>query len=215
MIETPFTLAQVQALNEAQLHLHIDPLRAIHPFTCANRGDGSHGEEGGDLGVLIATPGGWVCPHCDDTQNFAHDAMAQCLDVKDVNVTQVAQRLRTYEALYRADKFWTDGSSPNLGVERQRRAVATMLVCLHRAAMAAYGVETRPGHTTAAAEDRLSASSQAWSRGYYAAVALLLREEGCVTSSVKSLYQQGGGAEFADEVDAELFRAHGLISSNR
>ena len=48
-----------------------------HPYTCANRGDGHHGEEGGDLGVLIATPDGWVCPHCDYVQMTAHPAMAQ------------------------------------------------------------------------------------------------------------------------------------------
>lgn len=57
--------------------------------------------------------------------------------------------------------------------------------------------------------------TRAWARGYYAAVAVLLREEGCVTSSVMSLYRQGGGAEFADEADTELFRAHGLTPPGR
>lgn len=57
--------------------------------------------------------------------------------------------------------------------------------------------------------------TRAFARGYYAAVAVLLREEGCVTSSVMSLYRQGGGAEFADEADTELFRAHGLALPGR
>lgn len=39
-----------------------------HPYTCAERGDGAHGWEGGDLGVLIATTDGWVCPYCSYTQ---------------------------------------------------------------------------------------------------------------------------------------------------
>jgi hypothetical protein len=40
-----------------------------------NRSDGKHGEEGGDLGVLIATTQGWVCPHCAYRQDWAHSAM--------------------------------------------------------------------------------------------------------------------------------------------
>jgi hypothetical protein len=42
-----------------------------HPFTCANRGDGSHREEG----LLVPTVRGWICPYCDYTQNWAHDFM--------------------------------------------------------------------------------------------------------------------------------------------
>ncbi|KWU19048.1 hypothetical protein [Burkholderia cenocepacia] len=49
----------------------------MHPFTCANRHDGQHGREGGDLGVLIATEDGWVCPHCAYTQNWAHPQMTE------------------------------------------------------------------------------------------------------------------------------------------
>ena len=74
-ITTPFTPDQVQALNEHQTNASQASVLAGHPFTCANRGDGNHGDEGGDRGVLIATESGWVCPHCDYTQDWAHESM--------------------------------------------------------------------------------------------------------------------------------------------
>lgn len=52
-----------------------------------------------------------------------------------------------------------------------------------------------------------------WSRGYYCAVAVLLRESGCVTPEVRSLYQQGGQPQHADPDDAALFEEHGLTPS--
>lgn len=69
----PFTDEQVQALNEFQTHL-ADGF-AGHPYTCINRGDGRHGNQGGDLGVLVETNEGWVCPHCDYRQYTAHPYM--------------------------------------------------------------------------------------------------------------------------------------------
>lgn len=89
MIQAPFTSAHVQALNERQCH--VDGSMPIHPFTCPNRGDGitydaagaadystaTHGTEGGDRGILIATELGWVCPHCGYQQDWAHAAMAE------------------------------------------------------------------------------------------------------------------------------------------
>lgn len=77
-IEAPFTATQVRGLNEYQTRTAFG--RDMHPFTCANRGDGHHGEEGGDTGVLIATYEGWVCPHCDYTQDWAHGFMANSRD---------------------------------------------------------------------------------------------------------------------------------------
>ncbi len=44
----------------------------LHPYTCANRGDGNHPEVNGDRGVLRPTPDGWVCDHCEYRQNWAH-----------------------------------------------------------------------------------------------------------------------------------------------
>lgn len=74
-LQAPFTPDQVQRLNEWQTGTHGS--MPVHPFTCANRSDGGHGTEGGDTGVLIATNDGWVCPHCDYTQDWAHRMMAE------------------------------------------------------------------------------------------------------------------------------------------
>jgi len=54
-------------------------------------------------------------------------------------------------------------------------------------------------------------ASREWSRGYYCAVAVLLREEGHATPAVRSLYSQGGGTKFADAEDVALFAQHGLV----
>lgn len=81
IVIAPFSGEQVQLLNECQLH--IDGELPIHPFTCKNRGDGAHGEEGGDHGVLIATETGWVCPYCDYTQDWAHAMMAKHREQKN------------------------------------------------------------------------------------------------------------------------------------
>lgn len=88
-ITAPFTPAQVQVLNERQVH--VDGSMPVHPFTCPNRGEGitfdaactadtsraTHGNEGGDRGVLIATEDGWVCPHCGYRQDWAFAEMAE------------------------------------------------------------------------------------------------------------------------------------------
>lgn len=50
-----------------------------------------------------------------------------------------------------------------------------------------------------------------FSRGYYCAVAVLLREVGVVTTDVRNLFQQGGNPLLADSDDVALFRQHGLI----
>jgi hypothetical protein len=73
-IHAPFTIEAVQTLNEYQTDT--GKARQMHAFTCAERGDGNHGEEGGDRGTLIATVDGWVCPFCAYTQDWAHGFMA-------------------------------------------------------------------------------------------------------------------------------------------
>ena len=60
-IYAPWTDEQIIALNAWQNSIW------VHPFTCIN----SH-TEGRNL---IATKDGWICPHCDYTQNWAHDFM--------------------------------------------------------------------------------------------------------------------------------------------
>jgi hypothetical protein len=69
ILNAPWPSHLVERLNLHQTGLDDWP---SHPYTCANRGDGKHGHEAGDLGVLIATEQGWVCPHCDYTQTWAH-----------------------------------------------------------------------------------------------------------------------------------------------
>jgi hypothetical protein len=62
-IKAPWTPEQVAALNAYQA------LGYVHEFTCPGHdGDGSR--------VLVATGAGWICPSCDYTQDWAHDAMA-------------------------------------------------------------------------------------------------------------------------------------------
>lgn len=59
----------------------------FHPYTCGNRGDGNHVEFGGDLGMLIPTVNGWICPCCDYTQNWSHETGRP--SAKDNNSEQV------------------------------------------------------------------------------------------------------------------------------
>ena len=49
----------------------------VHPFTCPNRDDGEHREFNGDLGALVATRRGWICPWCNYTQDWAHEMSMQ------------------------------------------------------------------------------------------------------------------------------------------
>ncbi len=73
----PWDQATVDALNRYQ--------RAgnFHPFTCGNeRSDERHhvyARTNGDpdLGLLVATPEGWICPACDYTQKWAHAFMVR------------------------------------------------------------------------------------------------------------------------------------------
>jgi hypothetical protein len=74
LLTPPWDAGLVQRLNLAQVGLGDWP---AHPYTCANRGDGRHGDEGGDRGVLIATEQGWVCPHCTYAQAWAHAASGE------------------------------------------------------------------------------------------------------------------------------------------
>lgn len=69
MSKALWTLEQVDCLNAYQRH------GRFHPFTCPNRGEDGHQMRHGDLGTLIATENGWVCPDCDYTQDWAHDFM--------------------------------------------------------------------------------------------------------------------------------------------
>jgi hypothetical protein len=58
----PWTGNEVDSLNAYQ------KAGFVHPFTC---GSGKH-----PTSSLVAKPDGWHCEHCDYTQNWAHEFMA-------------------------------------------------------------------------------------------------------------------------------------------
>lgn len=62
---------EVLALNRHQNN------EQFHAFTCPNRNDGEHRDFNGDLGALVATRRGWICPWCDYTQDWAHSSMME------------------------------------------------------------------------------------------------------------------------------------------
>lgn len=69
VVVPPWSSDQVAALNAFQRS------GRFHPFTCGQRA--SH--VGDD--ILVATGGGWVCPHegCGYTQKWAHPLMTERL----------------------------------------------------------------------------------------------------------------------------------------
>lgn len=63
-VKAPWIAEQVDALNAFQQS------GLLHQFTCP-------GHEGGGDRTLVATRRGWICPHCDYAQDWAHDFMFQ------------------------------------------------------------------------------------------------------------------------------------------
>ena len=59
---------QVDALNKMQQS------RVTHPYTCPNRVSPEHKPGRRDLGLLVATTEGWVCPECGYRQEWAHNS---------------------------------------------------------------------------------------------------------------------------------------------
>lgn len=71
-IDAPWTPEQVAALNAFQ------EAKNAHPFTCGNRSDPGHVDTrpARDLGQLVATQDGWVCPDgCGYQQDWAYAMM--------------------------------------------------------------------------------------------------------------------------------------------
>lgn len=68
----------------------------MHPFTCANRGDGHHRVIGSDLGMLIPTVKGWICPFCNYVQDWSHDFMADgsANDIPDLLWSKAMSKVR-------------------------------------------------------------------------------------------------------------------------
>lgn len=68
-------------------------------------------------------------------------------------------------------------------------------------------------HPNCRTQSELSATSglAAWQRGYFCAVAALIRQNGVVTTDALELFKAGGDATKADECDQEIFRKTGLM----
>jgi hypothetical protein len=62
LLQAPWSSAQVDALNYFQRR------GDFHEFTCPEHHDGADR-------TLLATKDGWLCPHCDYRQNWAHSMM--------------------------------------------------------------------------------------------------------------------------------------------
>lgn len=157
MIEAPFSPEQVQALNETQCNIQGYGITS-HPFTCANRTDGHHEFVGGDLGLLVATTAGWVCPFCAYTQGWAHAAMAEPLpsDVRDfwdglaiqqgedpgaILLNRLDTTIAEYERLHASRQMSADlDAAGRQAVQRLWDASAVMVQCLRRVKLAMQGV---------------------------------------------------------------------------
>jgi hypothetical protein len=80
-ITAPWTPDQVDGLNRFQ--------RAgfVHPFTCPDTHNGADR-------TLVATRAGWICPHCDYTQNWMHAAMIERFRASYQNAWQAFAMIR-------------------------------------------------------------------------------------------------------------------------
>lgn len=168
-ITAPFSPAQVDLLNQNQVG--VNSVLAMHPFTCRNRSDGityndgvkdtsksTHGSEGGDLGILIATESGWVCPHCSYTQDWAHESMAQTsppeieeriastlrargMDPVGLLLEKADQTILNYNKLRLSGKKSVNQSTEeNEKSERIWKVVPVMLASIRRRRMGLLGV---------------------------------------------------------------------------
>lgn len=154
--------AQIQAMNEAQTHTHVlGPFGHQHPMTCRHRNTKTHGDAGGDLGLLIATPEGLFCPYCGYTQEVDWDADAlsdvsspahlsqSFVDIeleKGALVGKIDRYIAEYTALQKNHTYTLSDSSERIEhVGKVWHATAIMIMCLERRKLALQGIETRPG----------------------------------------------------------------------
>lgn len=171
-ITVPFTPDQVNALNQYQVGVHGG--LPSPSFTCPNRSDAgpggqAHGQEGGDLGVLVATPAGWICPHCDYTQDWAHAFMAESHGIggeSKMSNSLMAEMMRQRgldpqaelhasldQAIGKYLNFWhsrrisvKQTAEENASSQRIWTACAVMLASLRMRRLAVMGIVARPGH---------------------------------------------------------------------
>lgn len=171
----PFSALQVDALNHYQIG--VTSVLPGHPFTCPHRSDGityedglsdelhaTHGSEGGDRGLLIASTSGWICPHCGYTQDWAHAFMADVrpsneysrrvtsmlasskIDVQDLLSHKIDTAIEEYLKLY----FSRCSSVNQTSNENQKSKciwdnTSVMIASLRRLRASLFGVTIAPG----------------------------------------------------------------------
>jgi ribosomal protein S27AE len=55
-----------------------------NPHTCPNRSIMPHHDNGREIGCLLATKDGWVCPDCGYTEGVLHDLSQETLSATDM-----------------------------------------------------------------------------------------------------------------------------------
>lgn len=152
--------AEIQAINELQTGTPSPYFwERVHPMTCPNRGDGDHGDDCVDKGVLVATHDGMVCPYCGHTQQPIPGMSAlkaserppvedfDETELREAHIRHIERMIKAYTRLLHERAVIKLGMTPTemAKAHAAERCAKTMLRCLHRALLAAEGVETRPG----------------------------------------------------------------------
>lgn len=58
--------------------------RQEYPHTCPNRSVTPHHDNGRDIGCLLATKDGWLCPDCGYTERLFHKLWPEPLSATDM-----------------------------------------------------------------------------------------------------------------------------------
>lgn len=142
-VTAPWTADQVDALNRFQ------HCKYVHEFTCPADHEG-----GGDR-TLVATRAGWICPHCDYRQGWAHEVMLE----EPVNPLHFEDKLHPTHRTRISDASSFDeicilcGATDIAGGGWGRLAFACSASDAKREAFdtarASPGVKSDPGHTPA------------------------------------------------------------------
>lgn len=144
----------VQKLNEHQCGVGMSP--PLHPYTCAHRDKPGHQSAGGDLGLLIATDGSWLCPYCSYTQTFSNfeSRIAESAavgfpgmdlnEIRDAQLDQLGQAIQDFETYYLSRHESTEHSEDEIRCTRRaHHAVPFMLACLYHRQLELEGVKVR------------------------------------------------------------------------
>lgn len=112
-IVAPLTPGQIYYVHQHQLWIK-DSQPDIR-FTCRQRHDSPHGEEGGDMGILLADKDGLGCPYCDYRQPGFHSALASlpsityaAISIDDIDL--LLNRAKGHQVEYQALSAQLGGS---------------------------------------------------------------------------------------------------------